>query len=568
MAPRTWFLGAAVLLGGAGLGGALSGPGNDGARAVGIDGAPRELAPVDPPRLVVVVAVDQMRADYLDRFGHLFEGGLARVLREGSLYTDAHQDHAATVTAPGHATIATGVFPARHGIVGNDYFERAEGRSVYSAADSTAPLLGVPGAPGRSPARLRRDGLADWLKAASPDSKVFSVAIKDRSAIMMAGRSPDGAYWYHAPARRFVTSTYYAAEYPEWVEAFGAEALIGSYYGRGWDRLLPPEAYAASREDSFPAEGGGGPFVFPYRFAEVLSDTTPESPDDGWWELFRYTPYGDEVTLLFAEQAVEHEALGSDGTPDFLFVGCSSADYVGHRWGPYSQEVQDYYLRLDRYLGRFFSFLDERVGAGEWALVVTGDHGVAPAPEEAVRRGIDARRILGRDFWLPIRDAYTAAAVEVEIDPVPRPRWAEGVVLLGGDPTPRVRRELRETVARRVATIGFVAEAFSAERVAEADPWGDRPIHFFRRSFDPERTPDVLVHLRPYHVVGTTTGIHGSAHPYDTHVPLVFVGPGVTSGRHADRVRTVDIAPTLAAMLGIRAPEDLDGRVLAEALPR
>jgi len=522
----------------------------------------------DGPRLVVVLVVDQMRADYLERYAHLFEGGFARILDEGAVFTDAAQDHAATVTAVGHATIATGVFPARHGIVGNDFFDRDSGEAVYSAFDPDAPLLGLPEAPGRSPIRLRRSGLADWLKEASPKSRVFSTALKDRSAIMMAGRDPDGVYWYHDGAEGVVTSTFYTSEIPDWVEEFGARDRVASYFSQGWDRLLPPEAYdGVSRDDWFEAEGRGWPTEFPHRFEEIFPDGTPESPGHDYFDDFTDTPFADEVIIQLARAAVEEEGLGADDTPDFLFLGASAADYIGHRWGPYSQEVQDYYLRLDRYLGDFFDYLDEVVGADEWALVLSGDHGVAPAPEELLRRGEDARRISSDEYSREIRAALSAAFEETGIDPVPTVRWMGGPHLISDTASPEELRELRRALADRFAEIDFVAKAFTADEVAAADPNDEGMIGRFRRSYFEGRSPDVMLHLEPNHIVGGATATHGSAHWYDMQVPLVFMGPGISPGWYDRRVRTVDIAPTLARLLGIPAPDDLDGRPLVEIVP-
>ncbi|MFV1988270.1 MAG: alkaline phosphatase family protein [Gemmatimonadota bacterium] len=522
----------------------------------------------DPPRLTVVLVVDQMRADFLERYAPLFEGGFARILADGAVFTDAAQDHAATVTAVGHATISTGVFPARHGIVGNDVFDHEAGEAVYSAFDPAAPILGLPDAPGRSPVRIRRSGLADWLKAANPESRVFSTALKDRSAIMMGGRDPDGVYWYHDAAEGIVTSTFYTAEVPDWVEAFAFRDRVASYFSRGWDRLLPREAYdGVSREDRFEAEGRGWPSEFPHRFAEIFPDGTAESPGHDYFDDFTDTPFADEVILQFARAAVEQEGLGADDTPDLLFIGASAADYIGHRWGPYSQEVQDYYMRLDRYLGELFEALDDRVGVDEWALVLSSDHGVAPAPEELLRRGEHARRISADEYSREIRAAIGAAFEETGIDPVPTVRWLDGPHLISETASPEELRELRRVLADRFAEIDFVAAAFTSDEVAGADPGADGMLGRFRRSYYEGRSPDVMLLLEPNHIVGGVTATHGSAHWYDRQVPLVFMGPGIPAGRYDGPVRTVDIAPTLARLLGIPAPADLDGRTLTQIVP-
>jgi predicted AlkP superfamily pyrophosphatase or phosphodiesterase len=515
--------------------------------------------------LVVVLVVDQMRADYLERFGGLFTGGFARLLQDGAVFTDARHDHAATYTAVGHATISTGVYPARHGIVGNEFFDREENREVYNSLDDQAPLLGDPEAPGRSPNRLLREGFGDWLKRASPDSKVFSVSIKDRAAIMMGAKQPDGVYWYHPSARGFVTSTYYESEYPDWVDAFNGSGLVDSYFARTWTRLLEPEAYTASREDSFPIESGGRNFTFPYDLS--VFDDGSGAPNQSYYSFLRRTPFGDEFTLEFARAIVTNENLGADDAPDILIVAASAADYIGHRWGPYSQEVQDHYLRLDGYLDSFFAFLNETVGAANYAVVLSGDHGVAAAPEEMARRGLDAQRIAPAVFRATVINALEGGVEALGLEEQPGISYLEGLLLEFRD-----QREsdawgsrFRAALATRLRDASFLLDAVSAEQVAAADLEGDAVISMFRRSYHPSRSPDVMLHMKPYYLLSGDIATHGSAHIYDRHVPLIFLGNGYEPGWHTDQVRTVDIAPTLATLLGLDVPDDVDGVVLEAA---
>ncbi len=518
-----------------------------------------------PPRLAVVVVVDQMRADHLTRFAGLYAGGLATVVRDAAVFTDAHQDHAVTETAVGHATIATGVFPARHGIVGNTWYDRGAKRGFYASEDTAATTVGHQDEPGRSPAQLRRATVGDWLKAASPGSKVFAVALKDRAAALMGGRDADAAFWYAERAGRFVTSSYYDLDSLPWLTAFNASGRIEAYFAGGWPALLPPEAYFVSREDSFPTEADGVHVTFPHHFS---GDST--GPSTAYYSELRVSPFADELTLAVARQLVEQYDLGGDAVPDLLFIGCSAADYVGHMYGPLSQEAQDYYVRLDAMLAELLGFLDERVGPENYYLVLTSDHGVLPMPEELMRRGLRAGRVAREAFEELVQDAVFAALQQTGVYETPRIRLANGLVLefAEGAVTAEQLAAVRRAIAEGMRAGRYVEDAFTFEELHSAA--GDRPyLAQFRRQFPEDLSPDVALRFAPHYLVGWgdygTT--HGGPYAYDTHIPLAVLGRAVRPGRYGRRVRSVDIAPTLARILGIAAPGDLDGEVLAEALP-
>lgn len=494
------------------------------------------------PRLMVVLVVDQMRGDYLERFGDEWDGGLARIVERGAVFTDAVHDHAATVTAVGHATVPTGVVPARHGIVWNDFFDRTEGRVVYPPEDARTRILGAPQSEGRSPHRLRRSGLSDWVKDADADSRVYSLSLKDVSAIMMGGGAADAAFWVDRETERVVTSTYYMPDLPDWVESEGSRDRIDSFLEPGWSRTLG----AALREED-----------------SAWDESSPPDPvafgDD--------PPFVDEVTLRLARAAVEREGLGHDDIPDVLFLGISASDFVGHRFGPDSDEVREFYLELDRYLGEFFDFLDREVGDERWSLVLTADHGVGPTPEETLRRGGDGRRISDETFERDVRAAARTAATDTDLDEDLSIRWLDGPFLRIEGASDRELRRFRKAFAERLAEIDWIEWAFASDEVSDANRRGNDPIDWFGRSYDADRSPDVLYSIRRHHLVGSTTASHGTPHYYDRHVPIAFIGPGIDAGVYDERVRTVDIAPTVAALLGIDAPDDLDGRVLGQVLP-
>ena len=512
------------------------------------------------PKLVVVLAVDQMRADYLDRFDTQFTGGLRWLVDNGLLFSNAHHDHATTSTGPGHVTVATGVFPSRHGIVGNDYYDRRARRSIYSMADSTSVILNYPEASGRSPANLLRDGVADWLKMQSPSSKVYAVGIKDRSAIPLGGKRADGAYWFHLSTGDFITSDYYRSEYPAWVADFNESDRSARYCGTYWTKLLPDSAYALSREDDFPGEKTGLGRTFPH-----LLTGTDGLPDAKYYGRIPETPFGDELTLEFAREMISNEGLGLDEHVDMLFIGLSSADYIGHRYGPYSQEVQDYYLRLDRMLAGFFARLEEITGAGGYIIALTADHGVMVMPEELSRRGVDAGRDSKRPITQRLREVTAALVDDGLIDTVPRLRDVAGFVLdFGNEPvSPEQATRLRQILTAELRMRPEIGAAYSFDQVIAGS--GSGPIfEKFVRSVHPERGADILYAPREHYLfTSSSTGTsHGSPYEYNTHVPLVFAGAGLAAERRNEQVRTVDMAPTLASLMNVTPPTDLDGRDL------
>jgi predicted AlkP superfamily pyrophosphatase or phosphodiesterase len=518
------------------------------------------------PKLVVVVVVDQMRADFLVRFAGLFTGGFRRLTRDGAVFADAHQDHAATLTAVGHATISTGSFPSHHGIVGNDWYDRESGSRVASTTDPNQRILGRPGATGQSPSRLLRSALGDWLKAASPRSKVFSVAYKPRSAILMGGQRPDGAFWYDDDIGAFVTSAYYTNTVPAWVDTFNASGVLYAHFAEGWRKLLREEAYFVSSEDRVEAENDGKNVTFPY----VFDDGSPGARDR-YRSTIADTPFGDEHTLEFAKAIVANERLGEDAEPDILWVSCSATDHVGHSFGPMSHEVQDSYLRLDRSLGAFFEFLDAKVGSDGYVVALSSDHGVLPLPEELRRRGFDAGRISSIDLLSRLRAAVREVTEPIGAGPdVIAYAGSDGIVLKlpPAGKMSVTAAEVRRRIAERLRTIPYIVDVYTHEDLVSG-VGGREYIDVYRRSYYPGRSADILLRFKPNYLVsnrnhGTT---HGAPYPYDTHVPMVFAGPGIRAATHANRVRTADVAPTLAEWLGVPLPSDLDGVSLREATP-
>lgn len=525
------------------------------------------------PRLVIVVVVDQMRGDYLDRFAHLFDDGLARLREGGAVFVDGRIAHAVTMTSPGHASVVTGTHPRQHGVIQNEWFDRNARAPIYAAADANAPIIGpageLAGLEGRSPASLLRPALGDWLKGASPTSEVHAIAFKDRAAVLLGGQRPDSVHWYEPTLPGYVSSRHYEAALPSWVTAFDASPAIDAELGEPWVRALPAESYAFVGDDRVATEGDGSQTTFPHRLGD-----DPASYHKGLGTSAR----GDALTLALAGEALAGESLGRDDAPDLLLLSLSGADLVGHAYGPESHELVDYYVRLDRRLGDFMRRLDAEY-PGEYMLVLTSDHGVASLPEVATARGESAERVLAADFEAAV--AATLAAVSADLA---TPATVEGQVPakvgftafneaiwldLTHLPATVDPPAFRAAAAAALRQLPFVDEAYTYDDLASDRRDAARPLlERYRLGFVADRTPDLqlqgppgwLVNNRPR---GTS---HGSPHDYDTRVPIVFYGAGVRAGRRFEPASTVDIAPTIAELLRVAPPPGIDGHSLAPLL--
>jgi arylsulfatase A-like enzyme len=517
-----------------------------------------------PPRLVVMLAIDQLRAD---RVGPELPGGLGRLVREGRSYPDAVLDHAVTETCAGHATMLTGRHPGATGLTGNVFLDVEVGRRVYCLEDSPerAGVIGVPDE-GRSPRNLRVTTLGDWMKQARPATRVFAVAGKDRSAIALGGQHADGVYWFSE--EHFVgwtTSRHYAAELPEWVSAFnGADPPRDGFLAalpERWEHL-PETAQGAEGPDDFPGEAGD------------LSRTSPHPLRDGDLETFAEqlfaSPYIDLVTLDFARELVTREGLGRVEGTDLLGISLSGHDVVGHRYGPNSHEARDALLRIDAAFGRFLDSLEAELGPGSVAVALTADHGVLPLPEWLARNGGSECPVASGRSGLKRMGLGLLWNLYWKFSPL---SWPEAWLVFAG-PTIGVKRALAREEGVDVAEVVARTQAYLEEQPAVEQVWTRAEIEsddgefaaLYRHSYDPERSGDLVVQLAPTCLIssygsGTT---HGTPYLYDRAVPLVFFGPGISPARVPGHAATVDIAPTLAHRLGVPTPPDLDGRVLFE----
>ncbi len=514
-----------------------------------------EPEPEGPPKLVVVVVIDQMRFDYFDRFGSQWQQGFAQLRAEGLFFDEVFHAHALTETAPGHATISTGTHPAHHGIVANEWLDRTTGKEVAAVADPSAQVLESPSAKGVSAATLLREGVGDWMQQADPASIVISVALKDRAAILMGGKRPDAAIWYDDRFGGYTTSTYYAEQLPAWVSAYNQRGRAEALYGaEGWVLSRPDDAYAGSRRETDPKlVSTFSDYSLTKQFPHVIA-VEGKQPRN----VIRDTPFGDLMTLELAREAIAAEGMGEDAVPDLLMVGLSAGDYAGHRYGPDSVEVHDYYLRLDEFLGQFVADLDQRLG-DDYVLVLTSDHGVAPMPEysdlETAGRFVD-------EVHLPALMKRAAKTTKLAKQQRPELVFTHGVDLRF-DPAvdEATRAAYRAELAKLLRERDEVADAWTRDELLGAEDRNEFAAAW-RMSFHPERSPDILIQYAPG-VSGYPEGTgHGTPYEFDQHVPLVIRGLD-RAGQHGERVLTVDIAPTIAELVGVPVPEGVDGRPIA-----
>ena len=541
----------------------------------------------DDRRLVLIVVVDQLRGDfplsYEDRFGR---GGFRRLLDRGVWFTNAHFRHSTTFTAAGHATIATGAGPNRHGIVGNSWHDPRTGAAVYSAGDARhRPLLDAPpeSATGTSPANLLASSVGDELVlATSSRSRVFAVSLKDRAAILSAGRLGD-AYWYDKASGRFITSTYYHEEYPQWVVDFDAQRHADRLVGTSWYLLAPSASYRHA-DDTSRRHSKRPDSSFPHRLGDTPSAV---------YSRLRETPMGDVLTLEFVKRLIDHERVGRGESADVLTVSFSATDYIGHAFGPYSLEYEDNLLHLDRTLRELLDFVDDRVGLDRTLVCLTADHGIDAIPghrSEVTGLGHGDHASTGGDdvFECGVAGNHDSDDLREGLNGDLRERFPRldrdvvfaytmpcfyfnHAVIAAADLDAREVEEVAATWLR--AQPGSYRVYTRAELESGAVRSGDDHLDaMVRRSFHPARSGDLLLISQPSWFVHPTPqsypAMHGSPWRYDTHVPVVFMASGVAPARVERSVGPEDIAPTVAAWLRITPPPSADGEALPEVTVR
>jgi predicted AlkP superfamily pyrophosphatase or phosphodiesterase len=533
------------------------------------------LAKAENPRLVLQITVDGLRADLLDRYQENFvKDGFNYLRNKGVVYTNAHYLHANTETIVGHTTLATGATPSVHGMVGNVWYHADSGELGYNIEDSDAPLIPtrkekVEGAQvdpaqkrarssGRSPRGILAPTFSDTLKiATSGQAKIFGISGKDRSAVAMAGKTGT-AYWYSTDSGDFQSSSYYMKAYPQWVEKWNAGRKAEQLGGKQWKLLLSRDKYRPGRRDDRPYEvdlkGYGRSFPHPFGNADHPL----------FFTRVLISPEGDRLLLDFGKALVNAEKIGQDDITDYLSISFSAVDAVNHFFGPASLENEDVVLQLDRALADLFSFVDDKVGLDKTLVVLSADHGMAEMPEYATELGYPAGRWFGDEVLASARQASMKLyGSDQLVKDFFRP-----YLYLDGSAIQKKGLD-RDTVAAALAADMAkqpgVGGAIPAREAARGNPTGAAAA--VKHNHHPLRAGDIYIFQRPYWFMfdrGAVAAMHGSPWAYDTHVPIMFAGPGIRPNRLDRLVHPVDVAPTLSALLGILPPAAAQGEVLGE----
>jgi predicted AlkP superfamily pyrophosphatase or phosphodiesterase len=506
-----------------------------------IGAAPRPTSEPKKPKLVLAIAIDQFRYDYLTRFRSNYSGGMDRLLRRGAVFTNARYQHFPTVTAIGHSVFMSGATPSLSGIVGNEWFDREAGKQVTSVSDPATRLLGGKGGTGSSPRRLLVSTLGDELKIASRGKcRVIGVSLKDRAAILPSGHICDGAYWFDSETGNFVSSTFYFADLPQWVKDFNRSRFPDRYLNAEWKPLV-----------------GGSDYQSFFRKMTGV-------PGAAFYNSLDASPYSNELLEAFAERAIESEQIGRHGAADLLTLSFSANDYVGHQVGPDAPEVRDMAIRVDRTIGKLLEFVDKQAGLENTVIVLTGDHGVAPLPEVLAEEKMPGGRASGKAVLEAIQTALSV-------------RFGDGKWVVAGSPGPYLdhqlihdkklkEAEVESVAAEAVSRVPHVFRVYTREDLLHGRVIDDVITREVVNGFYPARASDLVVIGEPYWIDAARGTTHGSPFMYDSHVPVILMGPNVKAGRYDFTIAPNDIAPTLATMLDVETPSGAMGRVLTEML--
>lgn len=579
------------------------------------------------PKIVIGLVVDQMRQDYVFKYQDRYtEGGFKRLINDGFMMKNAHFNYIPTFTGPGHASIYTGTTPATHGIIANNWYVRSLDQLIYCVSDSLASHIGGSEINGRiSPRNLITTTITDELRlSTNKRSKTVGIALKDRGAVLPAGFLGD-AYWYDATTGDFMTSSYYKDQLPEWVQQFNSKGLSKKYLKQSWETLYPIETYIQSIADANPYEGsfiGKDVSTFPYHLPDLMDE------NDGYG-LITSTPYGNSLTLDMAYAAIEGENLGKGEESDFLAISFSSTDYIGHKFGPTSIELEDTYLKLDRDLEEFLLYLDQNYGEGEYLVFLTSDHGVAEIVEYLQSENLPAGRldaygltshlnafakekfglsynltpflfmvlfisILAVVTWIYINKinneklkyysqisilvVYLAFILFLSVNEYNRyqnsntnliSNFSNEQIYINKDLVNDLGlhlEEIQNELAAYTITLDGVKEAYTAHDLRRMD-YSEGRSRFLQMGFNHKASGDVALILEPGWLSISWKGTtHGSGYNHDTHVPIIFYGWNISPGESSHYCTITDIAPTLSMLLDIRLPNGASGRPILEVL--
>ena len=533
------------------------------------------------PKLVVFMVVDQYRYDYITRFAPQYKGGFRMFLDQGSFYTNAHFNYSCTVTGAGHACLATGATADKTGIISSTWYDRDLKRIVYCVEDTTAPLWTTLNTAkqenraltaaeliaGRSPKNLGILTIGDALKLSNNNqSRVFALSQKDRSAILMGGHHPDGAFWMDRHNGKYTSSTYYGTKVPEWLEQFNRDYPITKYFGTEWNRLLPETEYSLSRPDNEPFKNNpaGLGITFPHPI-----HGSHNKIDSSFVDAFITTPMANEQLLQLAKLVIKNEKLGQNTVPDLLCISMSPSDLVGHSYGPNSQEMQDLSLRTDQQLGDFFQYLDKTVGLKNIVIFLTADHGVSPLPEVINDYGVSAGRFdedvaikkVNEKFQEVYHHNDFVAGFNIPAIYLDHEAIRKAGLSLS---------EVQDTGASALEGLFPIVSVYTQHQIVTGMmPRSDFADQFVR-SYYPYRSGDIYLNLKPFwffcdpKLKGTD---HGTPYPYDTHVPILVLGGNVPHGKYARLVSPEDIAATIAQLFEVELSTNNRREVLFELLP-
>jgi predicted AlkP superfamily pyrophosphatase or phosphodiesterase len=526
--------------------------------------------PVNSPKLVVGIVVDQMRQEYLYRYERKFgDGGFKRLMGQGFMLKNAHYNYAPTVTGPGHASVYSGTTPAVHGIVGNEWYDKNSKKGVNCVGDDRQKPVGSETGNGDvSPWRLLSTTISDELELATQRrAKVIGMSMKDRGAVLPAGHTPDGAYWFDGTTGKFITSTYYKPGLPTWLEKFNAQNLAEKYLSQEWKTTYPIEQYRESGPDDNPyetkAKGKEKP-TFPYNLKELRKD-------NGDFDYVISTPFGNDLLADLAMAAIDGEAMGKDEWPDMLAISFSTPDYVGHAMGPQSIEVEDVYIRLDKTIETILSKLDASVGKGQYVVFLTADHAVADVPNYLKDLKIPAGNLRGSALEAGLKDHLKQYFPDKEVlEDISGDQVFLNTDMFNGDPRSSgvdflVATELTRNYLLRQEGI---AEVYTRQTLLSGDYSEEGIKGNVRRGFHTKRSGDLVIVMEPGWIgsSGATGTTHGSPYTYDTHVPIIFYGFGVKNGSSVLYHPITDIAPTVSILLRMKFPSGCTGQPVAELL--